>query len=38
MILLSSSKIKGTKVIELNFKNSDYSKFNNYINDIANNV
>ncbi|MDG2101531.1 MAG: 2-succinyl-5-enolpyruvyl-6-hydroxy-3-cyclohexene-1-carboxylic-acid synthase [Dehalococcoidia bacterium] len=37
-ILLSSSKIKGTKVIELNFKNSDYTKFNNYIKDITNNV
>tara|TARA_B110000263_G_scaffold245547_1_gene255278 strand:- start:6324 stop:7997 length:1674 start_codon:yes stop_codon:yes gene_type:complete len=37
-ILLSTSKIKGTKVIELNFKKSDYSQFNNYIEDITNNL
>jgi 2-succinyl-5-enolpyruvyl-6-hydroxy-3-cyclohexene-1-carboxylate synthase len=37
-IFLSTSKIKGTKVIELNFKKSDYSQFNNYIEDITNNL
>ena len=37
-ILISTAKTKGTKVIELNFSNTDYSKFNIYIKNITENL
>ena len=37
-ILISTAKTKGTKVIELNFSNTDYSKFNIYIKNITKNL
>jgi len=37
-ILISTAKTKGIKVIELNFSNTDYSKFNIYIKNITENL